>query len=151
MMKHNELQSKLQDYLEHLLSDTERQELESHLAVCEDCRKDLEVLKELVGCLDNLPEQEPPAELTNLIMARVREESGKVSLKDMVRSWLPKLGYAYGIGIIVVSIIGYFAYIRIASTNFSVVKAFNQLVIFTSMGFAKICETLLGFWIAGSS
>lgn len=151
MMKHNELQSKLQDYLEYLLSDSERQEFESHLASCEDCRNELEVFKELVTCLNALPEQEPPADLTTLIMARVRTASVKVSRWDMVRGWLPTLGYAYAIGLGLVYILGYITYRYISQTNLSFPKMFNQVVILISNGMAKLCELGLGLWIASSS
>jgi predicted anti-sigma-YlaC factor YlaD len=151
MKDHKIIKTQLQDYLEDLLTASDRQELESHLTACAECRRELEELNKLVTCLDALPEQEPPADLTTLIMARVREESVKVSLWDMIRGWLPKLGYAYGIGLVLISLIGYMIYRQISSSNINVVKAFNQTVVFVSTGFAKLCELMQGLWIAGSS
>jgi hypothetical protein len=151
MMNHYKLQSKLQDYFEQVLSDTERQELESHLADCAECQQELTALKELVQCLEGLPEQQPPIELTGLIMARVRTESITVSYWDRIKGWLPKLGYVYAIGLGLVYIFGYFAYRYISQTNFSLLKMFNQTVIFLSSGIAKLTELGLGLWIALSS
>jgi hypothetical protein len=151
MINHNKLQSKLQDYLEQVLPDTERQDLESHLADCHECQQELTALNELVRCLEALPEQIPPSELTASIMARVQDESIKISYWDMVKSWLPKLGYAYAIGLGLVYILGYITYRYISQTDLSLLKMFNQMVIFISNGIAKLCELGLGIWIASSS
>ena len=151
MKDHTIIQTQLQDYLENLLTASDRQEMELHLITCAECQQELTTLKELVRCLEALPEQEPPAELTGLIMARVREVSVKVSRWDMIRGWLPKLGYAYGIGLVLISLIGYTIYRQISSSHISFVNVFNQTVVFISTGFAKLCELMQGLWIAGSS
>jgi hypothetical protein len=151
MMNHNKLQSKLQDYLEQVLPDTERQELESHLAECAECQQELNILRDLVHCLEALPEQEPPRGLTESIMARVRTESSKVSYWDTVKGWLPTLGYAYAIGLGSVYILGYITYRYISETNLSLLKMFNQAAIFLSNTITKLSDLGLGLWIALSS
>jgi hypothetical protein len=151
MMQHIELQSKLQDYLEQVLPEQERQELELHLTECTECQQELNMIKDLVRCLEALPEQEPPSELTESIMARVRTLPVKVSYWDKVKSWLPKLGYAYAIGLGLVYILGYFGYRYVSQTNLSLLKMFNQMVIFISNTIAKLSEFGLGLWIASTS
>jgi hypothetical protein len=151
MIKHDEFKSKLQDYLEKILPEQERQELALHLVDCAECQRELDALKDLVRCLETLPEQEPPNELTELIMRQVRTDSINVFYWDIIKSWLPKLGYAYAIGLGLVCISGYITYRYISEANLSLLKIFNQTIIFISNGIAKLSELGLGLWIASSS
>ncbi|MFB3895233.1 MAG: anti-sigma factor [bacterium] len=151
MLNHNQVQSKLQDYLEQALPEVERQELESHLTECAECRQELHTLKDLVQCLEALPELDPPSDLAGTIMARVRVLPVKVSFWDRVKGWLPTLGYAYTIGLGVVYILGYLAYRYISQTNFNLLIMFKQSVIYVSNVIAKFSELGFGLWIAFSS
>lgn len=151
MPNHNLFQSKLQDYLEQSLSDAERRELESHLAECAECQQELNTLKDLVQCLETLPELEPPSDLSISIMAQVHTLPVKESYWDKVKGWLPKLGYAYATGLGLVYILGYLSYRYISQSDFSLIKIFNHSVIFLSNIITKLSELGLGLWIAFTS
>ncbi len=64
----------LHDYFEGLSSAGEKTLVEEHLASCADCRRFLEDLQRTVLSVKGLDEVEPPAWLTQKVMARIREE-----------------------------------------------------------------------------
>ena len=51
---------KIQDYIENLLSPEERQEVEAHLAACEDCHREWVEMNNLMQLLGGLPMEELP-------------------------------------------------------------------------------------------
>ncbi len=65
----------LHAYLDGEIAAGERAAIEGHLASCPACREALGELKQTLNLLDNLDEVEPPAWLTQKVMARVRAES----------------------------------------------------------------------------
>jgi hypothetical protein len=64
----------LHAYVEGLVSDNDKVEIEKHLAACPECTKAFEDLKQAVHLVGKLDEVEPPAWLTQKIMARIRAE-----------------------------------------------------------------------------
>lgn len=64
----------LHAYVEGLVSDNDKVEIEKHLAACPECKMAFEDLKQAVHLLGKLDEVEPPAWLTKKIMARIRAE-----------------------------------------------------------------------------
>lgn len=52
--------SKIQDYLENLLSPEERQEVEAHLATCPECHREWVEMSNLMQLLSELPTEELP-------------------------------------------------------------------------------------------
>jgi hypothetical protein len=73
-MDHTELRRKLSDYLDNVVSGTERREIETHLQGCSRCREALAELEQVVGAIRDIPPEEPPHWLTTRIMARIQEE-----------------------------------------------------------------------------
>ena len=89
-------QEMLSAYLDGELSPEEARSLEEHLAVCEDCRRELEELKSLVAALGSLPPPEMPLGLHAAIMGRVRSEAStgfgrfrRVLPRWTLRQWVP--------------------------------------------------------------
>lgn len=73
-MECNNIKQKLSGYLEDALSQEERVQFEDHLKSCAGCRADLADLRKTVEHIKGLEEVEPPAWMSQKIMARVREE-----------------------------------------------------------------------------
>jgi hypothetical protein len=73
-MKCREIEDKLNAYLEDFLQNEERDVIEKHCAGCNSCRHSLESLKKTKDILKELDEIEPPAWLTQKIMARIYEQ-----------------------------------------------------------------------------
>lgn len=71
-MDHTEIRRRLSDYLDNVVSASERSEIETHLATCGSCRGALADLKRTIAHMKSLPEVEPPPWLTSKIMARVK-------------------------------------------------------------------------------
>lgn len=74
-MKHDDMQEKLSAYMDDAVSTQERSAIEDHLAGCAECRKALEELRMTVAHLKNLEQVEPPAWMTQKIMAQVRSKA----------------------------------------------------------------------------
>ena len=64
----------LHAYVEGLVSDNDKVEIEKHLAACPKCKEAFEDLKQTVHLVGKLDEVEPPAWLRQQIMARIRAE-----------------------------------------------------------------------------
>ncbi|MGC2061834.1 MAG: anti-sigma factor, partial [Thermodesulfovibrionales bacterium] len=80
----------LHAYLNEMVNSEEKARIEGHLASCPDCRIALEELKQTVQLLENLDEVEPPAWLTQRVMARVRaENAGKEGFLSRLFGWIP--------------------------------------------------------------
>jgi hypothetical protein len=74
-MEHNDIRHKLSDYLDGSLSAEEKTEIEAHLKTCPLCSDALRELQKTVKHIRSVEEADPPAWITQKIMARVRTES----------------------------------------------------------------------------
>lgn len=61
-------------YLEQELQFKERAELEAHLAECADCRRELEMQREMIETLQSLPDEELPEGYHQELMGKLRAE-----------------------------------------------------------------------------
>jgi len=73
----NEINNLLPAYLEDVLSLEEKKPIESHLASCTLCSRDLADMKKVENLVKGLGEVEPPPFFEQRIMAQVREEAGQ--------------------------------------------------------------------------
>jgi hypothetical protein len=73
-MECGEVQKQLSAYYEASLSFAEKAIIEEHLALCPKCSQSLADLKKAIEVVQGLPEVEPPAWLTQKVMAKVRSE-----------------------------------------------------------------------------
>lgn len=69
------IQEKLSEYVDDILSPQEKVIMDEHLKLCGECAKVLTDLKKTVERVKNLESLEPPAWMTQTIMARVRTEA----------------------------------------------------------------------------
>jgi hypothetical protein len=69
------IQEKLSFYIDDTLPPQERMAVDEHLRSCRECAADLEELKKTLRHVKSLEEVEPPAWMTQKIMARVRAEA----------------------------------------------------------------------------
>ncbi|MEW6600565.1 MAG: DUF2275 domain-containing protein [Nitrospirota bacterium] len=72
-----DIRDKLTAYLEDDLSGPERSQFEMHLQSCPKCSLELEEMKKTIALAQAIEETEPPAWLTQKVMARVREEAAE--------------------------------------------------------------------------
>lgn len=76
-MEHNEIRHALSDYLDGALAPAEQETVEQHLKTCSQCSDALRELRKTVEHVRHLEQVEPPAWMTQKIMARVREDERK--------------------------------------------------------------------------
>ena len=74
-MKHADIRQKLSAYLDGAVTPEERVKIEEHLRSCRICSVALVELKKTVSHVKDLEELEPPAWMTQKIMARVKLEA----------------------------------------------------------------------------
>ncbi len=74
-MECSEIQKKLSAYIEGVISPEEKVLIEEHLKVCEKCSNALSELEKAIEYVQGLDEIEPPAWLSQKVMARVRSEA----------------------------------------------------------------------------
>lgn len=80
----------LHAYIGEMVTAEEKAKIEEHLASCPDCRTALAELKQTLQFLENLDEVEPPAWLTQKVMARVRaEHPAKEGFFTRLFGWIP--------------------------------------------------------------
>lgn len=82
-MKHDDVRHKLSEYIDGSVADDEKRGIEEHLKTCPACAEALRELEKTVAHIRSLEEVEPPAWMTQKIMAHVRsaaeEEEGALS------------------------------------------------------------------------
>jgi len=74
-MECQQIQERLSAYLEGSLPPAEKALIEQHLKPCQRCQEALADLRKTIEVVQGLPEVEPPAWLTQRVMARVRSEA----------------------------------------------------------------------------
>jgi hypothetical protein len=74
-MEHDDIRHKLSDYLDGSLTAEEKAAIEAHLKTCPLCGDALRELQKTVEHIQTVEEVDPPAWMTQKIMARVRTES----------------------------------------------------------------------------
>lgn len=83
-MNHNDIRHMLSEYIDGAVSPGDRAAIEEHLRTCEQCTLALKELRQTIAVIRSVEEIEPPAWMTQKIMAKVREEAGK-------KNWLHRL------------------------------------------------------------
>ena len=71
-MEHNDTRHKLSEYLDGSVTAKEKEEIEAHLKTCQQCSNALQELQKTVEHIKSVEEAEPPAWMTQKIMAKVR-------------------------------------------------------------------------------
>ena len=74
-MEHNDIRHKLSEYIERSLTDRERSDVEIHLRTCDQCSRALAELQKTIEHIKSVEEIDPPAWMTQKIMAKVRAEA----------------------------------------------------------------------------
>jgi Putative zinc-finger/Predicted integral membrane protein (DUF2275) len=81
MMEHDDIRHKLSDYIDGSVSAGERAEIKAHLETCTSCSNAFRELRITIEHIKTIEEMEPPAWITQKIMAKVRSaEAPKKSL-----------------------------------------------------------------------
>lgn len=73
-MKCEEVQERLSEYIEQVLSQEEKSVVEGHLSTCARCRAESEALAQSIRAVSDLPQVEPPPGFSRKVMARIHEE-----------------------------------------------------------------------------
>ncbi len=71
-MDHNDIRHKLSEYLDGSVTAEEKSSIEEHLKTCSACSDALHELQKTVEHIKSVEEVEPPAWMTQKIMANVR-------------------------------------------------------------------------------
>ncbi|MGE5809108.1 MAG: DUF2275 domain-containing protein [Nitrospirota bacterium] len=74
-MDHNDIRHKLSEYLDGSVTAEEKSLIEEHLKTCAPCSDALQELRKTVEHIKSVEEVEPPAWMTQKIMANVRAEA----------------------------------------------------------------------------
>jgi hypothetical protein len=88
-MSCKKIRDSLSPYLEGLVSAEEKRAIREHLDRCSQCRAALEDLEKTQALLNSMEEVEPPPWMAAKIMARVRDEAEKASLKGWRKFFYP--------------------------------------------------------------
>jgi hypothetical protein len=73
-MKCNDIQQKLSAYAEGIVPPEEKILIEEHLKSCPKCNESLASLRKTIDCVHSLEDVEPPAWLTQKVMAKIKTE-----------------------------------------------------------------------------
>jgi anti-sigma factor RsiW len=90
-VRHSEIQARMADYLEGDLPLQKRALFDAHLDTCEQCAQDLKELRTTISLLRGLPDPEPPADLVDNAMRRIRAGEAQPTVGDRIREWLSSL------------------------------------------------------------
>jgi hypothetical protein len=90
-VNHSDIQSRMADYLEGDLSLGKRALFDAHLDACTTCKGELTEMRETIGLLRRLPTPEPPVDLADNVMRRIRAGEGQPGLADRLARWFAEL------------------------------------------------------------
>lgn len=100
-MKCHTAETKLSEYVDDALGQEERRALESHLAECSECRRELAALQRTAEAIRALPRHAAPSGFASRLMERVRaEDAAHASAPRMISLW-PRLAAAAAVLLIV--------------------------------------------------
>lgn len=76
-MKHADVRRQLSEYLEGDLSERDEARVRAHLDACAECSGELRALRRAVRALHDLAAVEPPHDVADAVMARLRRGEGR--------------------------------------------------------------------------
>jgi hypothetical protein len=68
---------KLSEYIDDMLSENERKEIEKHISECESCKAEYEFLKSIISVAGELPDEGLPPEFEKELHKKLTAETGK--------------------------------------------------------------------------
>jgi anti-sigma factor RsiW len=80
-----EIFSLIHKYLDEEINETEREQLNSHLRSCEECRTHLKDLKKTIAFVQSSSHIEAPANFTSLVMSQLPQQKSTVSWKHWMK------------------------------------------------------------------
>jgi len=78
-MNHNDIRHKLSEYIDNSVTPDEKTAIEAHLPTCTECSDALRELRKTIENIHAVEEVQPPAWMTQKIMAKVREDAEQKS------------------------------------------------------------------------
>ena len=76
-MEHNDIRHRLSEYIDDSVTAEEKAEIEAHLKTCQQCSDALQELRKTIEHIKTVEDIDPPAWMTQKIMATVRAEVGE--------------------------------------------------------------------------
>ena len=74
-MRHEEIQRLLHIYLDGMLNEKQRAEVESHLRLCENCRRELDYLRVVTRGIETYPQLEAPENFAEDVISTLQTAS----------------------------------------------------------------------------
>jgi len=90
-VNHTDIRNHLADYLEGDLDLSRRALLDAHFDRCEECSREMDEIRATIALLHALPVPEPPPDLADRVLRRLREGEGQPRLLDVVRDFFSEL------------------------------------------------------------
>jgi len=84
---HEAVKMLLSDYLDGMLDEDERRQVDEHLEACPSCRKELDDLRKTVQVLAGLPSVDAPEGFVSAVRSRLRRR-GRLRRREETRSLL---------------------------------------------------------------
>lgn len=89
-------EEQINQYLDGLLNETERQVIKAHLAVCAECRRQVDELQALLTDLEALPDLPLARDLTPSILAKLPPKWGGLEFRS-TSAWTRSLAAQWGL------------------------------------------------------
>jgi hypothetical protein len=86
-MSHQRIKQQLSAFLEGDLAHGERERIECHLADCDACVSELSGLRQTRDLLRSLPTPEPPPDLAEAVLSRLRAQESKAGPLARLAAW----------------------------------------------------------------
>ncbi|NMB74630.1 MAG: hypothetical protein GYA21_05810 [Myxococcales bacterium] len=89
-MEHERMSERLSEFVEGTLAAQERQEIETHLASCVECRRDVELLRRTLSLVRGMPRPSAPANFSQALRRRARKGAlARASITRWIRLMVP--------------------------------------------------------------
>lgn len=90
-MNHSDIKSLTANYLDGELPLADRAQFDGHLDQCDDCSQELAAMRATIKLLRTLPNPEPPTDLVDNVMARIRDGEGQLAWPERIAEFFSDL------------------------------------------------------------
>lgn len=101
-MNCKKIQNLLSDYIEGLVSEAEKKEIQQHLEVCDRCNLEYQKIEKIIKILRSLPEKNAPDYFSEKVIQKITEKQKK---RPKLALWLGRIALAEIAGLILIVVL----------------------------------------------
>ncbi len=95
----NEMDQKMMQYFDGELNDLDTYQFKQHVKSCDGCKKQYNILSDIITCMEETPLLEPPEDITHCVMKKIVKMT---NMKEKLLNQFLKVGFIILVTMLVV-------------------------------------------------